>query len=273
MASMRVDTLKSGKKRHRVRVRVNGVSCSSTHGSKSEANRWAVRQEKAALLGKMSAEAQAQARTVADMIDKYFAEVLPHKAYNTQLSQYKQLMFWRGLLGSMTIAEVRTPVVAEGKALLAPRGNTTINSYLAALSHVYTMAIKEWEWCEVNPVKNVWRLPQVPARTRFLSTIERSRLLFYCRISSCKALLPIVVVTLSTGPRKSEIRRVKLADYVPERSEIYLNETKNGERRRVPLFGDAARLMKELWDNRRPGQIYFFPSPREIGRASWRVRV
>lgn len=267
MASFKRVTLQSGKVRHRVRVRVNGHSVSSTHANKSEAQRWAVKEEKRAILSRLSPEGQAQERTLGDMIDRYLDEVLPHKKRNTQAVQSGQLEFWRGLLGAMTIAEVRTPQVAEAKAILRPRSNSTINAYLSALSHVYTMAIKEWEWCEANPVQNVWRLPEGSPRTRYLSDAERGRLLFYCRISSCQVLHTIVVVTLSTGPRKMEVSRLKLADYNPHLHEVYLDETKNGERRRVALFGLARELMAKVYAERKPGQIFFFPSPHDPKKA------
>jgi site-specific recombinase XerD len=266
MASYRRVETKGGKVRYRVRVRTNGYSVSSTHGNRREAERWAVNQEKKALLSRCSAEAQAKARTVGDMISKYLVEVLPNKKHNTQLSQAHQLEYWSGLLGAMSIADVRTPQVAEAKTILRPRSNSTINAYLSALSHVYTMAIKEWEWCETNPVKNVWRLPEGNARTRFLSDSERGKLLFYCRVSSCSVLHTIVVVTLSTGPRKSEVRSLKFSDYNPHLHEVYLDETKNGERRRVALFGMARDLMAKAYAERKPGQIYFFPSPHDARR-------
>jgi Site-specific recombinase XerD len=265
MASYSTANVK-GKTRYRVRVRLNGHNASSTHRSRKEAERWAVKEERRALLSKLSPEARAGSRTMGELIDKYLKEVLPHKARNTQLTQTRQLAFWRGLFEKMTIAEVRTPHIAQAKEILQPRGNSTINAYLSALAHVYTMAIKEWEWCELNPVKNVWRLPQPKARTRFLSAAERARVLFYCRVSSCPSLYPIVVVTLSTGPRKSEIRTMRFSDYNPQLHEVYLEETKNGERRRVPLFGLARELMAELYANRKPGQIYFFPSPYDPRR-------
>lgn len=266
MASYKRVLVKGGKVRHRVRVRINGCSVSSTHRSRAEAERWAVKEERRALLTRLSPEGRAQERTVGEMIDKYLVEVLPHKKRNTQLSQGPQLAFWKGLLGTMTLAEVRTPQVAEAKALLLPRSNSTVNSYLSALSHVYTMACKEWEWCETNPVKNVWRLPEGNPRTRFLSAVERGRLLFYTRVSSCIMLHTIVVVTLSTGPRKSEVRCLKFSDYNPQLHEVYLDETKGGERRRVPLFGLARELMATAYEGRKPGQIYFFPSPHDRRR-------
>jgi integrase len=270
MASYRTDKVMvkgKAKARHRVRVRINGHSSSSTHRSRSEAERWAVREEKKALLSKLSPESRASTRTMVEMIDRYIKEVLSHKAVNTQLTQGPQLVFWRDLFDGMSIADVRTPQVAEAKTILKPRCSSTINAYLSTLSHVYTMAIKEWEWCELNPVKNVWRLPQPNARTRFLSAVERARLLFYCRLSSCSSLYPIVVVTLSTGPRKCEVRKMKFSDYNPQLHEVYLQETKNGERRRVPLFGAARDLMAKLYVDRKPGQLYFFPSPHDKRRA------
>lgn len=267
MASVKIATNRHGERRYRVRVRVNGFYASKTHKNRREADRWARRMEDRAELNSMSPTTQATVRTVGEMIELYCKTILPHKARNTRFSQYGQLMFWKRVIGDCTLAQATTPVIADGKNLLAPRGNSTINSYLAALQHCYSVAIKEWQWCEINPVRNVWRLPQPQSRVRMLSAAERSRLMFYTKLAPCPFLYAIVVVTLSTGPRKSEIRNIRFADYDHARGHIVLDQTKNGERRTVRLFGHARELISGLYLARTPDQEYFFPSPRDPGRA------
>lgn len=266
MATMKVVTDRHGKRRYRTRVRCKGFYASKTHRNKREAERWARLMEDRAELSRSTPITQATVRTVAEMIDRYCAEVLPHKARNTQKSQYGQLLFWRELLGGLRLADATTPVIAGGKAALAPRGNATVNCYLAALQHAFGVAVKEWQWLEHNPVRNVLRLPPPQSRVRMLSPAERARLLFYCRLVPCRSLETMVIVALSTGPRKSEIRNMKFADYDRSRGTVVLDRTKNGERRTVRLFGLAAQKMAELYDSRAEGQVYFFPSPKNPGR-------
>ena len=266
MASIRIATNRHGERRYRVQVRVKGFYASATIKNRREADRWARKMEDRADLNCMSPTTQATVRTVGEMIDQYCKTILPHKARNTQFSQYGQLQFWKGLIGDLTLAQATTPVIADGKNILSPRGNSTINCYLAALQHCYAVAIKEWQWCEINPVRNVWRLPQPQARVRMLSAAERSRVLFYAKLVPCPYVYAITVVTLSTGPRKSEIRNVRFEDYDHARGRVVLDKTKNGERRTVRLFGHARELMGALYEARQPGQEYFFPSPQDHGR-------
>ncbi|KAB0665639.1 site-specific integrase [Oryzomonas japonica] len=278
MASMSVSTNRKGEPRYRVRVRIKGVYASKTGRNKREVERWARKTEDRADLNTMTPETQATVRTVAEMIDRYCKQVLPYKALNTQFSQQGQLMFWKSEIGGMSLADATTPVIAKRKALLAPRGNATINCYLAALQHCFAMAIKEWQWCEINPVRDVWRLPQPAARVRMLSAAERSRLMFYCRMAPCSLLETIVVVALSTGPRKSEVRNIKIEDYNHVTGRVVLDQTKNGDRRTVRLFGEARKRMAALYEARKPGQVYFFPSPRDPSRPvdfrySWEMSL
>lgn len=263
MSSIQAVVLKSGVKRYRVRVRIHGYSGSATFRRKAHADSWASKQEERAYSSRLSPVEQAQSRLFADAVDKYKREVLRHKALNTERQQRQQLDFWKNLFDGQVLADLDSSVIAEAKTTLLPRGNATINNYLAVLSHLFTMAVKEWKWCPSNPVRDVWRLPEPKERVRFLSSEERAALLFYCRTAPCKALYPIVVITLSTGPRKEEIRKLQWKYYNHQRGEIYLEETKNKDRRKVRLFGYARELLAELYHKREPGARYVFASVRD----------
>lgn len=278
MATIKTTSAKHGKTRYRVQVRTNGVYASKTFSNKAEAETWACTTENKAKLNTMGTTAQATTRTVGEMIERYCLEILRHKARNTQASQRGQLEWWKSRIGNMTLAKATTPIIAEGKKKLLPRGNATINSYLAALQHVYEIAIKEWQWCEINPVRNVWRQPLPQARVRMLSDLERAKLLFYCRLVPCQTLETIVILALSTGPRKSEIRFMRFSDYDHLRGRIVLNETQNGQRRTVRLFGEARCRMAALYEARSPEQEFFFPSEQNPNhpidfRYSWEMAL
>jgi integrase len=257
MASIETAKNKRGEPRYRVRVRVNGCDKSKTFKSLEHAKKWGKETEARA------DPERAEGHAVAEMIDKYCTEVLPHKAKNTQLIQYGQLQFWKSYLGRLKLSQITTPDIAKGKALLSPKSNNTINSYLAALSHCYTVAVKEWEWCAVNPVGNIQRMPKTQERTRCLTGEERARLLFYAKLVPCPFVYTITVVALSTGPRKSEIRNMKFSNYDHIHGKVILDETKTGARRTVRLFGLARELMAKLYESRQPGQELFFPSPHK----------
>lgn len=259
MASIKKAKLKNGKVRYRVRVRVKDSFRSRTFTNKAEAEHWGADTEKEIYRIGMSAHEQSKGRTFWSLIDKYCEEVLPGKATGTQRGQNKKLMFWRAFLGDIPIIEVIPPLIGAVKQSLKALKSSTVNGYLSALSRVFTIAVKEWQWVESNPVSRVFRLSEPPGRVRFLSDSERARLLFYAKISSNKHLHAVLTLALFTGARKSEIRTLTWAQVDMKRREIYVEETKNGERRTLRLYGRAFDVMKDLFE-RRAGSAYCFPS-------------
>ncbi len=69
------------------------------------------------------------------------------------------------------------------------------------------------------------------ARLRFLEKDEIVKLLAHCP----DHLKGIVIVALNTGMRKAEILGLKWRDVDIKRNILYLRETKNGEKREVPI--------------------------------------
>lgn len=80
-----------------------------------------------------------------------------------------------------------------------------------------------------------------------------------CKKSGNQYLYFIVVLALSTGARKGEILNLKWENISFERQVITLEETKNGERRVLPLQGYAYDLMCEFFKHRNIVSDYLFP--------------
>jgi hypothetical protein len=53
------------------------------------------------------------------------------------------------------------------------RAPATVVCYLAALSHLFTIAVNEWGWLEDNPMRKVTKPKEPRGRVRFLSEDER----------------------------------------------------------------------------------------------------
>ena len=82
--------------------------------------------------------------------------------------------------------------------------------------------------------------PAMPrGRVRFLDDDERRRLLDACLVSESPHLYPTVVLALSTGMRRGEILGLRWRDVDLKAGFAILHDTKNGERRRVPITGHA----------------------------------
>lgn len=279
MASYKRVKLKDGSVRTRVRVRVNGEYRSTTRPSKREAVRWAVQTEKELTLNRLTPRGQSEQVTFGQAADRYERLVLAWKKKGTRKQQLQQLDWWRVYLGeNVALADISPLEVSDAKDALAPRAPSTINRYLSILSHLFTTAVKEWRMAEANPVEKVTRLPEPKGRTRRLSVKERGGLKFACANYSNKLLYPLVVLALSTGARKEEIRKVKRLQVDLSRQRIYLDETKNDESRALILAGEALDMVTELCEGKRPGD-FLFVSPRDPRRpydfrAGWnKVRI
>ncbi len=107
----------------------------------------------------------------------------------------------------------------------------TVNRQLACLKCMFNKAIAWGKFEGANPVKSVKLFKETNQRLRFLERSEIERLLLVCN----KTLRSIVVVALNTGMRRGEILGLKWRDLDIKRSIIYLNDTKNGERREIPI--------------------------------------
>lgn len=277
MAAMKLVLLADGTKRYRVRVRTKGVYQSGSFARKSEAVRFIAQHERSASVGKMSAAGQAESRTLPELVDRYIERILPAKRPNTRAAQYRQLIFWRTYLTKTVLADVTPSLISDGKYLLEQLGysNATVNRYLSTLSHLFTVAVKEWQWCEHNPVRDVSRLREPAGRVRCLTEPERQRLLLFAKTSVNPYLYAIVVLALSTGARKTELRTITweqvTLDYTEllDRSSgefqpvglIVLEQTKNHERRGLPITGEALELMRRLHAQRNTDCKWCFPSP------------
>jgi len=74
-------------------------------------------------------------------------------------------------------------------------------------------------------------------------------LLKACRESRSSFLYIIVVLALSTGMRKGEILGLRWRDVDFHSRRIVIQETKNGERRAVPLVAISLQLIEQLKAN------------------------
>ena len=66
-------------------------------------------------------------------------------------------------------------------SLIAKYALGTAQLYIAVLSHVFTVALRGWQWLENDPIRCIKKPRQSRGRVRFLSDDERERLLEACK--------------------------------------------------------------------------------------------
>jgi integrase len=118
----------------------------------------------------------------------------------------------------------------------------TVNRNLQCLKSMFNKAIVWERYSGENPVKSVKLFKENNKRTRFLEKEEIVRLLSNCQ----SHLRPIVVVALNTGMRRGEILNLKWQHVDFKRNIIHLYNTKNGEKREIPINEPVSMLLTEL---------------------------
>ena len=270
MASIEKRPTENGTHHYRVRVRLKGhPTQTASFATLTEAKQWAQSVEAAIREGRHFST-EAQKHTLAELIDRYVTSVLPGK--RDKVNPARQLAWWREEIGYLLLVNITPALIAEKRdeLLSGDRTPATTSRYLAALSHAFAVAVKEWQWCESNPLERVTKPREPRGRTRFLDDDERARLLEACRVSDCPVLHPIIILALSTGMRRSEIMNLYWREPAtpPEsawgvvhldQKKIVLHQTKNGEIRNVPLVGQALDALKTLGKVRRIDTPMVFP--------------
>src|ERR1019366_1252080 len=115
----------------------------------------------------------------------------------------------------------------------------TVNRYLAAIRGILRMARDEWQWIDNHP--KIRLLPGEVERDRWLIREEAVRLIAACP----PHLAALVRFALATGCRASEITGLEWNRVDLERRTAWLDHTKNGTPRGVPLNRDAVSVLEE----------------------------
>lgn len=269
MASIQKRTSTDGEIAYRVQVRLKGHPIeTATFARLTDARKWAQNTESAIREGRHFKTSQAKKYTMGEAIDRYFKEVLVHR--KNPVNQTTYLKWWKKQIGEYSMADVSAALIVEARNQLVGAenrfgrkvGTTTANRYLQALGHVLNVSMKQWEWINENPVNRIEKFKEPRGRDRFLSDVERQAVLEACQESENPYLYLIVILAISTGARKMEIVGLEWSEVDFARNAIVLDETKNGERRVLPLQGLARQLMQEHAKSRMLGCPYVFPSDK-----------
>lgn len=266
MARIKERTGKDGKTKFTAEIRLKGhPPQSATFNRLTDAKKWIQSTEAAIREGRHFKTAAAKKRTLSDAIDRYLSGITQTKHFKEH--QAVHLKRWNEELGFLPLAdvtpdklvEVRDKLLSETTIKGTLRSPTTVKRYLSSLSPVFTAAVNEWQWLDDSPMRKIKKPTEPRGRVRFLDDDERERLLKACRESDNEWLYLCVILALSTGMRQGELMGLKWPDVNLKDGFIILHETKNGERRRVPIAGLALELLRDHSKVRRLDTPLLFP--------------
>jgi integrase len=285
MASIEKRITDTGETSYRVKIRLKGYPTqTATFQRITDAKKWATVTESAIREGRHFKTASAKKHTFGEMIDRFIAGTTFTK--EQQEHQVMHLERWKAEAGSYTLADVTPDLITEIKDKLLSektskgkkRAPSTVARYLSSLSPVFTVAVNEWQWLDDSPMRKIKKPKESRGRVRFLDDDERQRLLTACQASSNQQLYMCVILALSSGMRQAELMGLKWQDVNLKEGFLILHETKNGDRRRVPLSGRGLELLREHAKVRRIDTDLLFPGivhkdkPLDL-RSAWETAL
>src|SRR5262249_37377297 len=114
----------NGQPVYRAQVRRKGARpLSATFSKLSDARKWVQTTEAAIFEGRHFKAAEAKRHPLADLIDRYIADILPHKGASSVRKQTQQLLWWKAHLGYCLLGDITPARLAEHRDTLR-RGET-----------------------------------------------------------------------------------------------------------------------------------------------------
>lgn len=161
----------------------------------------------------------------------------------------------------------------------------TVVRRFALLSHLYTVAIKDWLWnyLEYNPVQMI-RKPSIKndRNRRVYEQIKvigsnpiecpRSEIDWIIRETKSETLPTIMMLALETAMRRSEIINIHREDIDFNLGTIYIGDSKNGESRLIPLSPIARHILISYLSKHNSSNRIFNISATAVTRAFIRAR-
>ncbi|WP_454833280.1 tyrosine-type recombinase/integrase [Pseudomonas veronii] len=239
----------------RTKIRKKGYpALSASFDTKAEAQRWASEIEGDMSRKRFVDTREAEATTVAKAFERYAREVSALKKGARQ--ELTRIKTWSdGKYGNKSLAELRSSDLAEYRdaRLAAGASTNTIRLSLALISHLYTVAIKDWGIEGLsNPVAKL-RMPKGSReRDRRPSAAELKAVIKAA--GAIHAEMPVIIeIAVETAMRRGELLTLRRVDIKGKHA--LLEDTKNGSRRLVPLSIRARALLDSL-PARIDGQVF-----------------
>jgi len=221
---------------------------SKSFDTKIAAQKWARTIESEMDRGIFVDRTEAEATSLEDALDRYEREITPRKKGAKQ--EHNRIALWkRQELAFRSLASIRGADMAKWRdeRLEAGKSSTTVRNDLALISHLFTVAEKEWGMeCLTNPVRKIKIPSPGRARDRRLAPGEEKKLINQCEALSSPWVAPIVQMAIETAMRQGELLALRWENIDIKKRVAVLVDTKNGDLRRVPLSTRAITTLQTL---------------------------
>lgn len=231
----------------RHRIMVKGKRVSGTFATKAAALAWEALQRVEIVEGSTTV----RGKTLRDALERYEIEVSRKKRGHA--NEAKRLAWFReSSIADIKMTDIKPADIAawRDERLKVVKGST-INRDLNILSHVFTVARREWGWITTSPTKDVERPKSPPHRDRRISEHEIEviclqlgwdRRLSKTPSTKQQRIALAFLFAIETAMRAGEICSLRKGDVEGRVARLHM--TKNGRPRDVPL---TARAL-EIWN-------------------------
>lgn len=231
----------------RAEIRRRGVYVSRTFATKAAAVAWSAQVEAEIDAGRRG---EMPRRSFVELCERYRLEVSPTKRgarwENLRLARIAATALFRHRL-----CHTITPddIGAWRDARRAHVSDSTVRRELNLLGSLFETARREWRWVGSNPVRDVRKPQEAPARRRGVGQAEIDALLHALGwvedgplITKSQQVAAAFLLAIETAMRAGELLGLTWLDVDLTRRVARLPKTKNGDAREVPLSSRAVAL-------------------------------
>jgi integrase len=264
-------TIRKRGDRWQVQIRRMGYPPVSKSFLTKSAEKWGREKERAVDRAELPVNTHdLQSATVGDLLKRYRETVTAAKR-GQKVEAYRIGAMLKSRLAGVSLLKLSPSVIAEYRdARLKDVSACSVLKELAILQHCFSLAIKEWGLpIQSNPVGMITKPKQNKARDRRLKRGEVEALGAALKQARNPLALAVFLFALATGMRRGEILGLKWKDIDLESRTAFLQLTKNGNSRTVPLSPAALEILTEL--PHREGNV--FPISADALRYSFSKAV
>lgn len=180
--------------------------------------------------------------TVADMLDRYLAEVVPGKSVRTQEENRRAINRLRAVFGKLPLSDVVPRHVYQ--YVDKRDAKTAAHREIEVLSHAYTKAVS-WGWLDRHPFRGEVRLDSESTGDRYVEDWEIVAALSLPSLRRSGSVLMMqayIRIKLLTGLRRGDLLRLRTADLHDDGIHVQPQKTeKTTGARRIFTWSDGLR--------------------------------
>ena len=247
-------------------IRRSGASSlTQSFRSKTDAQEWARKIEHQIYAGVLPEKRQGHSLPLKEVLERYLLERTTLKK-GAQSETYRIRKLQRSWLGDKALGNLSSrDVLKYWQERLGVIKSSSLRRELVILRHCLALAHRDWGLYVGDSLLRMSLPKDSSRRERRLHPHEVQELKAHAMQCRNPLILPMVLLALQTGLRRSELLAARWAGLDLERRSLTICDSKNGHSRLIPLTRDAVGILRGL-----PMKSdRLFPMTANAFRLSW----